>query len=172
MGSEFVAAHVWRVVKHENLASRLPLLNSFVPNLVWLPGQVAKLTDREGGIVQQTLQAMTYAVYRDAPVSDHLREIVAEAWELVPTPMVELEPFEFDELNQFEPTAAFYRTRSSRLASVMDALEQLERGGPIADRVVTTRYAAGLSDVPVDAREHLLNYLRRFVTDSRSATPS
>ena len=68
MGSESVASHIWRVVAHDDLASRIPLLNSFVPNLVWLPSQVAKLTDLDGGLVQRTLQAMAYRVYRDAPV--------------------------------------------------------------------------------------------------------
>jgi len=43
MGNEFVASHVWRVVDHAEVKSRLPLLNSFVPNLVWLLVQVSKL---------------------------------------------------------------------------------------------------------------------------------
>lgn len=36
MGSEFVASHIWRVVLTEGLASRSPMLNSFVTNLIWL----------------------------------------------------------------------------------------------------------------------------------------
>ncbi len=67
MGTEFVASHVWRKVNAIDLASRIPLLNTFVPNLVWLPSQVAKLSDVEGGIVQQTLQAMSRAIYGTAP---------------------------------------------------------------------------------------------------------
>src|ERR1019366_8734253 len=86
MGSEFVASHIWRVVDHADLASRHPLLNSFVPNLVWLPGQVAKLSDRQGGIVQKTLEALSYKVYRQAPVHPNLAEIVEEAWEMIPQP--------------------------------------------------------------------------------------
>lgn len=46
MGSEFVAAHIWRKVDSDRLASRIPLLNTFVPNLVWLPSQVSKLGSR------------------------------------------------------------------------------------------------------------------------------
>ena len=87
MGTEFVAAHVWRVVNHALLASRLPLLNSFVPNLVWLPSQIAKLTDREEGVVQATFQSMAFAVYRHAPVAPHLEDVVEEAWALIPEPV-------------------------------------------------------------------------------------
>ncbi len=73
MGTEFVASHVWRVVNLDELASRVPLLNSFVPNVVWLPSQVAKLTDLEGGVVQRTLAAMSYRIYRDAVVDDAVK---------------------------------------------------------------------------------------------------
>ena len=163
MGSEFVASHVWRVVKHDELASRVPLLNSFVPNLVWLPGQVAKLTDREGGIVQQTLQAMAYEIYRRAPVSPHLQEIVEEAWALLPEPTLKPQPFRLEDLNWFEPSDGFYRTRSRRLASVIEALEAIEQGLPVRERVVTTRYAKGLPRVSPAALSELKAFLQRFV---------
>lgn len=65
MATEFVAAHVWRqCADGGTLASRRPLLNSFVPNVVWLPSQIAKLTDIEGSLVQRTLQEMSWALYR------------------------------------------------------------------------------------------------------------
>lgn len=118
MGSEFVASHIWREVDHAALASRHPLLNSFVPNLVWLPSQIAKLSDRQGGIVQKTLEAVSYKVYRHAHVLPSLSEVVEEAWEMIPQPMLELEEFSLDDLNWFRTTPAFFRTRSLRLESV------------------------------------------------------
>src|SRR5207248_16566 len=48
IGNGFVSSHVWRMLRSGEYASRNPLTYSFVPNLVWLPGQVAALTDREG----------------------------------------------------------------------------------------------------------------------------
>jgi hypothetical protein len=165
MGSEFVASHVWRVVRHEELASRLPLLNSFVPNLVWLPGQVAKLTDREGGVVQRALQAMAYEIYREAPVAPLLHDVVEEAWAMIPEPVVDLEPFELADLNWFETTKRFYSTRTTRLLSVIAALDDLDRGSPIGERVVTRRYAAGLSRVDPGARSDLSGFLRRFLPE-------
>ena len=58
--SGFVACHVWREIAGDQLASRNPLTYSFVPNLVWLPAQVAGLTDREGSFAQQFLQALSH----------------------------------------------------------------------------------------------------------------
>jgi hypothetical protein len=168
MGTEFVAAHVWRVVNHDHLASRHPLLNSFVPNLVWLPGQIAKLTDVEDGVVQRTLQAMAYRIYREQPVTQQLRPIVEEAWQLIPRPSLEIDAVALDELNRFRPTDGFYRTRSTRLSSVINALEQLERGEGINEKVVTHRYAAGLPAVSTGARGELLTQLRRFQCDRDS----
>lgn len=163
MGSEFVASHVWRVVGHADLASRVPLLNSFVPNLIWLPGQVAKLTDREGDVVQQTLQAMSYFIYRGAPVARHLERIRDEAWAMIPEPQVAIRPFAFEDLNWFQASPAFFRTRIRRLGSVIAALDAVEEGRPVADRVVTRRYARGLPCVNPAGLGRLRSYLREFL---------
>jgi len=162
LGTEFVAAHIWRVVEHADLASRHPILNTFVPNLVWLPQQVAKLTDREGSIVQRTVQAMAYALYRREPVPDHLHDVVEEAWAMLPEPSIGIDPLVPGDLNWFQPTERFYATRVARLQAVTTALEHLERGEPIVERVVTRRYAAGLPTVSADARHDLLAHLRAF----------
>lgn len=64
LGNGFVASHIWRKVREsEKLASTIPQLNSFVPNLVWLPKQVSKLTDREKSYAQQLLQSLSYRIY-------------------------------------------------------------------------------------------------------------
>ena len=44
-----------------------PLAYSFVPNLVWLPSEVAKLTDRQDSFVQRYVQAISTRLYRDYP---------------------------------------------------------------------------------------------------------
>jgi hypothetical protein len=165
MGTEFVACHIWRVVPDERLASRIPLLNSFVPNLVWLPSQVAKLSDIEGGLVQRMLQAMSCAVYRHAPVAPHLRGLVEEAWAMIPPPeSPDIGSVDLTGLNWFEATDGFYRTRLTRLGSVLQALEAIELGLPVAERVVSRRYAEGLPRVEPAARTELKDLLKRFET--------
>ncbi len=162
MGSEFVASHIWRVVKVPELASRHPLLNSFVPNLVWLPGQVAKLSDRQGGIVQRTLEAISYAIYRKAPVLPHLSEVAEEAWSLIPEPTIQIKDLDLSRLNWFRTTPRFFATRASRLATVVAALDAIDRGLPVEERVVTRRYASGLPQVSSEDRSALRSHLRRF----------
>lgn len=68
IGNAYVASHVWRqpigFSTNNDLASKNPWLNSFVPNLVWLPQQLSKLSDREGGYVQTFIQKVSYQLYQ------------------------------------------------------------------------------------------------------------
>jgi hypothetical protein len=163
MGTEFVASHIWRKVDHADLASRVPILNTFVPNLVWLPSQVAKLSDVEGGIVQQTLQAMSRAIYGRAEVKEHLRDVVADAWSLLPPPSTAVvDEVYLNRLNWFVGTAQFFATRKARLATVLHALQTLDANEPLTRKVITTRYSAGLHLVDPARRKLLEKYLTRF----------
>ena len=71
----FVASHIWRSMTQgpwkAHLASRDPYTNTFAANLLWLPAQVSKLTDRQGSFVQSFIQAISVKLYRN-----HLNEIV------------------------------------------------------------------------------------------------
>lgn len=166
MATEFVAAHIWRQCTDEGtLASRRPLLNSFVPNLVWLPNQVAKLTDREGGTVQRALQSLSWHIYREAPVDPRLEGVVEEAWSLLPVPAALPDPVDLDMLNWFVTSERFLMTRRQRLGSVIAALEAVASGHPLDMKVVSRRYTAGLPRVPREARESLGEHLRRFLVD-------
>lgn len=162
MGSEFVASHIWRKVDADCLASRIPLLNTFVPNLVWLPSQIAKLSDREGGMVQQTLQAVSRGIYSSAQVDSSLHPMVAGAWSLLPEPAVTLE-VDLRKLNWFVTTDRFFATRKARLSSVIEALHTLAAGELLARKVIATRYTEGLPLVDADRRERLLRFLLGFV---------
>ncbi len=160
MGTEFVASHIWREVNHTLLASRLPELNSFVPNLVWLPSQVAKLSDLEGSPLQRVLQSMSWAIYRTAPVAQHLQTVVEESWALIPTPAATT--VDLDRLNWFEATASFFKTRHARLKQVVAALETLCEGGTLTTKVIATRYTEGLPGISTDKRQELLPRLKKL----------
>lgn len=167
LGTEFVAAHVWRaVVGTDLLASRIPELNSFVPNLVWLPGQIAKLTDREGGPVQRAAQAISTTIYRDAPVAAHLRPIVAHNWSRLDTPNT-TRSLVLADLNWFVPTERFYETRRLRLEQVLAAFRAVRRGEALTTKVVASRYSAGLPRIPVEVIDRFLEALLRFAEPDR-----
>jgi hypothetical protein len=161
MGTEFVASHIWREVQHEKLASRVPLLNSFIPNLVWLPSQVAKLSDQEGSPLQRTLQAMSYDIYRNADVTPHLAPVVEEAWNLIP---VVVEPVNVDttHLNWFSVTEKAMKLRATRLQTVTDAFQTLAAGDLLQGKVVTTRYTAGIARLSPDVCLTMRTFLARF----------
>lgn len=171
MATEFVAAHVWRNCTDAGpLASRRPLLNSFVPNLVWLPGQVAKLTDREGGLVQRTLQSISWQVYRSAAVRSDLKPIVEDAWALLPEPAPLPRPVDPELLNWFVTNERFLAMRRVRLDSVRHALDDIAAGRPLDSKVVSRRYTDGLPDVTAEARDSLARHLERFTSHRSEST--
>jgi hypothetical protein len=97
----------------------------FVPNLLWLPGQIAKLRDREGSIVQQTAQALAWSIYRTAPVAVHLVDLVDESGQLLPEPTRAIEPVDRSQLNWFTATPLFMSLREQRVRTVIAALRRV-----------------------------------------------
>lgn len=160
----FVASHVWRELPTGGLATRHRLTYSFVPNLVWLPSEVSKLTDREGSFAQAYLQALAVHIYRDLPVAPALQGLVDEAWELLPEPasipQEGLPPVE--ELSYFNPTRRFYDRNLGDLRQIIAALSAAKEGRAPAGRVISTRYGEGLPKVPVAAAKRLKRDLSQY----------
>lgn len=164
IGRGFVAAHVWRQLKSGGFAARHRLTYSFVPNLVWLPADVAALTDREGSFVQTYVQALSVKIYRHHPVMEPLQEIVSEAWDLLPLPDAIPEQGLPDvvELNFFEPTERWFAGRKGKISLVADALEKVSRAEPLTGEVISARYTEGLPLVKQRATRSLARELRRL----------
>ena len=66
-------------------------------------------------------------------------------------------------LNWFVSTERFLAGRKVRLARMIDALNALEAGEPLTQKVIATRYTDGLPSVDADRRKRLLGFLSRFV---------
>jgi hypothetical protein len=163
----YVASHVWRQLDDDaGLASRNWLTYSFVPNLVWLPREVSKLTDREGSFVQGYIQALAIKIYRDVPVARGLQELTDRAWELLPTPRgIPPEGLpEPTDLNFFLPTDAIYRRWATDLATVIEALRLARQRQPIRRKVIASRYGTGLSTVSRRALTRLETELITYQT--------
>jgi hypothetical protein len=168
LGSGFVAAHVWRQLTDGGLAARNERTFSFVPNLVWLPEQVAKLTDREGSFAQLYLQALSRRIFR--PVRPHaaLTEVVDASWRLLPEPLGIPEQGLPDpsDLNYFIPDAAFFRRRWESVSEVTETLREIAIGQPIRGKVVAPRYGPSLEKrAPAE-----LAALTQMLTEYRDAT--
>ena len=85
MGNGFVASHLWRKITINNdqfFSSRIAKLNSFVPNITWLPVQLSKLTDRQDSFAQRFLQAVSYKIYNGI----EMPELILRIWEHLPFP--------------------------------------------------------------------------------------
>jgi hypothetical protein len=154
LGNEFVASHIWRENSSGILASRLPMLNTFVPNLVWLPSQVAKLSDREGGPIQTALKEISWSLYRNVPLSEEARKIAEVSWALLPEPSNHQHVVD-DEINWFITTPRFLKTRKSKLAQVVEALERIAVGAEPPSALMPSKYRINLPTVGAQQRERL-----------------
>jgi hypothetical protein len=163
MGNGFVASHVWRKLTNNGSASRHPLTYSFVPNLVWLPSQAAKLSDREGSFVQTYLQAVSKKIYRSATVGAHQKSIVADAWNLLPDPPgIPAQGLpRIEELNFFADSDDFIRSRMKSAQRTQELIACAVRGqtGPR----ISKRYNEGLQLMEPEQLEPLNQFLRTYV---------
>jgi hypothetical protein len=164
IGRGFVAAHVWRELTSEGLASRNPLTYSFVPNLVWLPSEVAALTDREGSFVQTYTQALAMKIYRHHPVAGPLAEIAERAWDLLPAPTAIPEQGlpDIESLNYFRPNATWVNDRYKKIMQVADALTAVSAGATPTGKIISDRYTQGLPSVAASAAKKLASSLQAF----------
>jgi hypothetical protein len=166
IGRGFVAAHVWRRLKSGGLAARHQLTYSFVPNLVWLPGDVAALTDREGSFVQTYVQALSVKIYRNRSIAEPLQQAVSQAWDFLPLPdaIPEQGLPDVADLNFFEPTQRWLASRMSKINLVADSLEKVSRAEPLTREVISARYTEGLPLVKQSATRSLARDLRRLTS--------
>ena len=149
-GNGFWAAHIWDKTSDGRFTTKIACTNSFIPNLVWLPESIAKLTDVEGSDARQLVQAISRTLYQNITVHDDLSPFTEEAWQLLPTEAVG--PVRVPnprELNYFCITPEFIQNRLIRINAAHDLLKWVQDGRisarpDIAKRVLARRYIGGL----------------------------
>ena len=86
--------------RETRLASTLSQTYSFIPNLVWLPKQISKLTDREGSYAQKILKTLSYKIYFDG---DFQSRLIKDIWTYFDNPDLENKSFiDSSKLNYFK----------------------------------------------------------------------
>lgn len=166
LGNGFTACHVWRTLRNKaQIASRSPYTYSFIPNLVWLPTQVAKLSDREGSFVQTYLQALSLKIYRKRQMPDQLQPFVDKIWRMLPSPSgIPLDGLPDEaELNFFENSSTFLDTRIKKIVKVVQLLDASILHQTPAKKFVSTRYDAGISPIPREKLKALRTYLHNYL---------
>jgi len=158
LGTGFVASHIWGKVTLDDRtfnSSRHYLFNSFVPNIVWLPAQIAKLTDREGSYSQQLLKAISYKIYRQIALPLELDKI----WNtlLCPNDLSQIN-IDLKEINFFSVTDDWLRKRISLLKSEMDTI----LGQPVRDSVKCSNYLPSLQEISPNRKKELSDWLMAY----------
>jgi hypothetical protein len=157
MDQGFVAAHVWRRLTSNTPSTRDRRTYSFVPNLVWLPSDVARLTDREGSFVQSFVQAVSAKIYRDTELTPALRAIVEPIWGILPqagaTIPAQALP-DLEDLNFFVATPRWLKRRLDMITDVNVALVEAQSES-LSRKVVSGRFTAGLHHVAADRLSEL-----------------
>ena len=157
LGKGFVASHIWREVNNsDKLASTLPFTNSFIPNLVWLPKQISKLTDREGSYAQKLLQSISYNIYREINEDDYTNEI----WEYLPNPKIESR-FDIEKLNFFDISDVWIEKRLKKLNNEFDSiLNVIDKKEPALKKVKCSVYLPTLEkNLNEENREQFKNWI-------------
>ncbi|MDT8781111.1 MAG: hypothetical protein IAX22_00495 [Candidatus Bathyarchaeota archaeon] len=161
LGTGFVACHIWGKLNLNNeqiISSRHYMLNSFVPNLVWLPVQISKLTDREGSYAQRVLQEISWQIYRDINLPEDLRDI----WRILEKNRKILNlRVQIEKLNYFEVTDKWLNKRLNGLVYEIDEIKSL-RMNYDGRKVKTSRYLSSLQRIPIEERKELYEWLSKY----------
>jgi len=169
MGNDFVASHIWREIDGlDVLASRHPELNSFAPNLVWLPSQISKLSDREGQIIQDLLKLASWKIYRGVKIDPRYSDSVEAIWKYLEKDIENIsEKYRFDVkiAHYFLPKdEKFVLRRIETARKALDFISSCESGMPKPPESTTSRYAEGLPKVSKATLSKLKNQVSKFVT--------
>jgi hypothetical protein len=160
----WVACHVWRMARDGTRTNVDPLLNSFVPNLVWLPSELAKLSDRDGSFVQSYLQAVAAHLYRAATPAPAVREFANRAWARLRIPRLPEGALpDSTALNYFGPDEGWVSRQRTKVQRVLGSLESTARGGKPDPSLKPSRYRQGLPGLTPRKTAALRQMLRRYL---------
>jgi hypothetical protein len=165
LGTGFVASHIWGKVNIKGvqmISSRNYMLNSFVPNLVWLPVQISKLTDREGSMAQRLLQAVSHTIYRETTVPKEISWL----WECLPFPE-ELRNIRIDrtQMNYFVVPRKWIDKRVEGLISEINQIGSIQDSdGSRLLKIKSHRYIPTLRQVAHDKKLALNDWLALYKT--------
>jgi hypothetical protein len=165
LGTGFVASHIWGTVTMENkpmISSRHYMLNSFVPNLVWLPVQISKLTDREGSPAQKLLQAISHKIYGKVAMPDYISLL----WKALSHPE---EPqnlnVDLAKINYFVVPNAWLKRRVNDLVSELNVILSIDKSSNRKLRKIkSSRYLPTLRQATIEQRLTLNRWLCKYKT--------
>lgn len=163
LGTGFVASHIWGKIAFNSdylISSRHHMLNSFVPNIVWLPVQISKLTDREGSYAQRLLQVISCQIYKNISLPKELMKI----WDLLPCP----EPNEnikinLNKISYFDISNDWVKKRTQGLIDEIDTIiSPNDQNNSRLEKIKSSRYLPSLKKVSLTQRAELYEWLTTY----------
>jgi hypothetical protein len=162
-GRNFTASHAWRKISidgRSQYSTTHPRTYSFIPNLAWLPAQVAKLTDHEGSYAQQILQAISRQLY--LPEAQHHPPELSGIWDALRAPELDLE-VDLTRLNFFEVSARSVKMRRNILLREIEVvLKTIESGAAAGESPRSFRYLPALANVSRECTAGLAEWLGMY----------
>lgn len=146
IGLHWVASHVWMSMEtRAEHACEWERTNSFIPNLVWLPKQLSKLTDRDGSYAQQFLKHLSYLLYSKI---GNTNPMISGIWRELKDPGITPEStFSLDDLNYFDSDAKWINDKKASLhRELQSILDILNNPSATADSIYNDRYTSTLRE--------------------------
>lgn len=162
MGNGFVASHLWDKVTingNQYFSSRRPELNSFVPNITWLPVQLSKFTNHSGSFAQRFLQAVSYKIYRTFPMP----ETISKIWENLEFPK-EFNGLEIDlsKISFFKVSDGWLDQRIKNLIHEIDVIIAATERNSKNAKVKCHRYLPSLVKLSKSQRKAINEWLVEY----------
>ena len=153
LGNGFVASHVWIDLQGKPAtlhACNWECTNSFIPNLVWLPAQLSKLTDRNGSYAQQFIQHISLLLYQSVAINNpNLSPMLPTIWSALQDPGIKpISTINLDDLNYFKHNTAWVAKKKRDLNNELQSILNIIGGElPIVKQIKTSKYAPSLATV-------------------------
>lgn len=166
MANGFVASHVWRELVGMNLlASRWECTNSFIPNLVWLPRQISKLTDREGTYAQKFIQHLSRKLYGKISIKE---PILADIWNKLADPgITPICKIDLEKLHYFDYNDKLIKRRKENLVKELKSIINILDGQePEIKKINTGSYVRTLTSVSQTMNAADKNNLKIWVQEN------
>lgn len=162
IGQGWVASHVWQFTLDGARATLEATTNSFVPNVVWLPRALARLSDVQGSVFQRHLIAIARHLYGAVLFRPRLARIVDDTWSKLPAPIApDPQPPVPDMF--FDVSDAWVERRVHAIHRVRAALRNVGQPPDPSLRLRPTRYRAGLRVLDQSMTAPLLQWIDDYL---------
>ena len=163
IGNGWVASHIWQFKNDGTFSTRDHTTNSFIPNLVWLPQWLAKMSDRADSFVQEYLKALSYKIFRAQTLTGPLKEIVDDIWATLDKPDLPQEALPNTGILNFFEFDAQWANRNRRKAIEVQSVIKAVRSNQNTDITLRPRRYNGLTNLSRRSLEPIDRWLDDYL---------